>query len=177
MAFWALKLRHPLTIEAHALRSAREPRRFLHISYEYAARGEMPPVQAYLVSRVDKPALHTEKKIPQMGQWGAVHRGQRHARAIIQTQLFPKKIRRLQSGRPVHSELHSHWRSGLRVQDRQPTTCNFDYSGALTEANHLGNVAYRTGMKRVGPCEFESQELPGADRFIRTEYRRGWKLA
>ena len=28
-----------------------------------------------------------------------------------------------------------------------PTTCNFEYAGWLTEANHLGNVAYRTGKK------------------------------
>ncbi len=32
-----------------------------------------------------------------------------------------------------------------------PTTCNFGYSGPLTEANHLGNVAYRAGKEaRVG---------------------------
>ena len=28
-----------------------------------------------------------------------------------------------------------------------PTTCHFDYAGWLTEANHLGNVAYRVGKK------------------------------
>ena len=32
----------------------------------------------------------------------------------------------------------------------QPTTCNFEYSGWLTEANHLGNVAYRAGKKLSG---------------------------
>ena len=30
-------------------------------------------------------------------------------------------------------------------KDGSPTTCNFDYSGALTEAVLLGTVAYRLG--------------------------------
>ena len=29
----------------------------------------------------------------------------------------------------------------------KPTLRNFEYSGWLTEANHLGNVAYRVGKK------------------------------
>jgi hypothetical protein len=57
------------------------------------------------------------------------------------------------------------------------TTCNFEYSGWLTEANHLGNVAYRTGKK----IEWDAEKLrcpnaPAADKFIRREYRAGWKL-
>ena len=32
-------------------------------------------------------------------------------------------------------------------KDGSPTTCNFGYSGALTEAVLLGNVAYRVGKK------------------------------
>ena len=34
------------------------------------------------------------------------------------------------------------------LQDRASlTSANFEYSGWLTEANHLGNVAYRVGKK------------------------------
>lgn len=53
---------------------------------------------------------------------------------------------------------------------------NFQYSGWTTEANHLGNVAYRTGKK----IEWDYQNMratnaPEADRFIRRpEYRKGW---
>ena len=36
-----------------------------------------------------------------------------------------------------------------------PTTCNFEYSGWLTEANHLGNVAYRVGKK----LEWDAEQL------------------
>ena len=53
---------------------------------------------------------------------------------------------------------------------------NFQYSGWTTEANHLGNVAYRTGKK----IEWDFQRLrarnaPEADPFIRRpRYRTGW---
>ena len=58
-----------------------------------------------------------------------------------------------------------------------PTTCNFDYSGALTEAVLLGNVAYRLGK----PITWDSARLqaigePEADRFLRKEYRKPWTL-
>ena len=54
---------------------------------------------------------------------------------------------------------------------------NFQYSGWTTEANHLGNVAYRTGKK----IEWDYQAMratnaPAADPFIkRPEYRKGWE--
>jgi len=53
---------------------------------------------------------------------------------------------------------------------------NFQYAGWTTEANHLGNVAYRTGKK----IEWDYQNLrarnaPEAAPFIkRPAYRKGW---
>jgi len=57
------------------------------------------------------------------------------------------------------------------------TTCNFQYSGALTEAVLLGNVAFRTGKK----LEWDSKNLRAngcreADAFIHHQYRKGWKV-
>ena len=46
-----------------------------------------------------------------------------------------------------------------------PTTCNFEYAGWLTEANHLGNVAYRAGKKlEWDAAEHEGDELPRGRR-------------
>jgi hypothetical protein len=57
------------------------------------------------------------------------------------------------------------------------TSCNFDYSGALTEAVLLGNVSYRAGR----PLTWNAKELkavnePKADRYIHKEYRKPWIL-
>ncbi len=57
-----------------------------------------------------------------------------------------------------------------------PTTCNFSYSGALTEAVLLGNVSYRSGK----PITWDAKNLrtnePEADRYLRYEYRKPWTL-
>ena len=59
-----------------------------------------------------------------------------------------------------------------------PTTCNFEYAGWLTEANHLGNVAYRTGKKlEWDPAKLYAPNAPEAEPFIHREYRKGWTLS
>jgi hypothetical protein len=54
---------------------------------------------------------------------------------------------------------------------------HFGYSGRITEANHLGNVAFRAGKK----LEWDAKNLriPNAreaEDFLGREYRKGWKL-
>ena len=53
---------------------------------------------------------------------------------------------------------------------------DFQYSGWLTEANHLGNVAYRTGKKIEWDYEsLRATNAPEAAPFInRRTYRKGW---
>ena len=56
-------------------------------------------------------------------------------------------------------------------------TCNFDYSGPLTETVLLGNVAYRTGEKLQWDAKnLKATNCPEADQFIHREYRKGWTL-
>ena len=70
---------------------------------------------------------------------------------------------------------HAEWIHACKTG--APTTCNFDYAGWLTEANHLGNVAFRVGKK----LEWDHEQLratnaPEADPLIHREYRQGWSL-
>ena len=63
------------------------------------------------------------------------------------------------------------------MQEQRPTTCNFDYSGALTEAVLLGNVAYRAGKALEWDAKaLKAGNAPEADKFIRKEYRKGWDV-
>jgi hypothetical protein len=71
---------------------------------------------------------------------------------------------------------HKEWLVACKTGS--PTTCNFGYAGPLTEANHLGNVAFRAGTK----IEWDSKNLkipnaPKAERFLGRDYRDGWTLA
>ena len=70
---------------------------------------------------------------------------------------------------------HAEWIRACKTGE--PTTCNFEYSGALTESVLLGNVAYRAGAK----IEWDTQTLrakgcPAAESLIQHEYREGWKI-
>ena len=70
---------------------------------------------------------------------------------------------------------HAEWLHACK--SGAPTTCNFEYAGWLTEANHLGNVAYRTGKRLTwDAAALRATGCPEADRFIRREYRSGWSL-
>ncbi len=71
-----------------------------------------------------------------------------------------------------------HWREFAEAcKTGGPTTCNFDYSGRLTEAVLLGTVAYRAGEK----IEWDSENLrvtntTKGDPFLRKQYRQGWEV-
>ena len=59
-----------------------------------------------------------------------------------------------------------------------PTMWDFEYSGLLTEANYLGNVACRSGKKiHWDTKEMRATNAPDAKQFIRREYRKVWKLS
>src|SRR5207253_4205743 len=56
-------------------------------------------------------------------------------------------------------------------------TCNFDYSGPLSETALLGNVAYRVGKPiEWNPKRMLAKNCSEADQFIHYRYRKGWKL-
>ena len=70
---------------------------------------------------------------------------------------------------------HAEWLQAIK--EGGSTTCNFDYSGALTEAVLLGTVAYRSGKA----LEWDAEKLkvtnsPEAQTLIHKEYRKGWEL-
>ncbi len=70
---------------------------------------------------------------------------------------------------------HAEWIEACKTGS--PTTCNFDYSGALSEAVLLGNVAYRAGARLEWDAKaLKATNCPAADEYLRREYRAGWEL-
>jgi len=94
--------------------------------------------------------------------------------------LFPtEKFANFQPPKPTIARSIGHHAEWIKAcKDGSPTTCNFDYSGALTEAVLLGNVAYRTGEKLEWDAEnLRAKNYSPADKLIRKEYRPGWEVA
>lgn len=78
----------------------------------------------------------------------------------------------------INSDFTQHHRDWLQaIKPNRPAPSDFAYSGPLTEAALLGNVAFRAGCK----IEWEAKQMrakncPAADEFIHHEYRPGWRL-
>ena len=70
---------------------------------------------------------------------------------------------------------HKEWIEACKTGG--PTTCNFQYAGALTETVLLGNVAHRSGKKfDWDAANLKARNCPEADAFLKREYRKGWEL-
>ncbi|VTS04242.1 Gfo/Idh/MocA family protein [Tuwongella immobilis] len=180
LPFWALKLRHPTKITAEGPAAHPETAaKSLIVTYEYAARDKMPPVKLMWYDGGNRPKVLTENKI----SWGdgSVFVGTKGMLLADygSYKLLPEKdFDGFTPPKPTIPRSIGHHREFVEAcKTGGPTTCNFDYSGALTEAVLLGNVAFRVGK----PIEWDAvnlkaKGLPEADAFLRREYRAGWKL-
>lgn len=61
-------------------------------------------------------------------------------------------------------------------QGESPASCNFDYSGPMTETVLLGNVAYRAGNFAWNHEDLTAGDNSTAQQLIREEYRKGWEV-
>lgn len=181
LPFWALKLDHPLTIEAQGPPIQKEiAPASMQAIYEYGQRGDMPPVTVGWYQGTNKPKLWEEGKIPQWAN-GVLFIGEKgmllsdYGKHILLPENKFTDFKRPDPFIPKSLGHHAEWIHACKTG--APTTCNFEYAGLLTEANHLGNVAYRTGKKlHWDPQSMKATNAPESDQYIRREYRKGWKL-
>ncbi len=179
--FAALKLRHPLTIEAKGPPPHPEiAPASMSATYEYGARGEMPPVKLTWYQGVEKPPQYLEKQIPQWGS-GVLFVGSKgmlladYGKYLLLPETDFKDFKGPEPFLPRVASHHAEWIEACKTGSA--TGSNFDYAGALTEANHLGNIAYRVGKKlQWDPAKLKAKNAPEAERLIRKQYRHGWKL-
>ena len=181
LPFWALKLKSPLSIEASGPPPHPElAPASMQATYEYGPRGDMPAVKLTWYQGVNKPKIWTEGGIPQWGN-GVLFIGDKgmlladYGKNVL---LPEKEFEGYQRPDPTipksPGQVHE-WL--IACKTGAPTLCNFEYSGLLTEANHLGNVAYRLGKKiQWNADDLSCPNAPEADRLIRREYRTGWCL-
>jgi len=180
LPFWALKLKSPTTIEASGPPPHAEiAPASMQAKYEFPARGDMPPVTLTWYQGANKPALLTEKQIPQWGS-GVLFVGDNGMllSSYDKYVLLPDiKATPMQRVEPIPKSLGHYVEWIHACKTGSPTTCNFEYAGWLTESNHLGNVAFRAGKKLIWDAEkLKATNCPAADAFIHREYRKGWKL-
>jgi predicted dehydrogenase len=202
LPFWALKLRTPLTIESHSEVPAHPEiaPASLTATYEYGARGDLPPVKVSFHQGEHKPQLWKEGKLPmkqprqrqgrrpqnqqqeQPHPWmdGHLFIGDKgmllsdYEGFVLLPEKDFKDVKLPDKTLPRPGEHHAEWLECIR-KGTQPSA-NFEYSGWLTEANHLGNVAYRVGKKlQWDPNTLRATNAPEADQYLHRPYRKGWE--
>jgi predicted dehydrogenase len=180
LAFWALKLRHPTTVEAQGPVHPESAARWTIAQQQYPARGELPPVTLTWYNGGGYPPFAKERDIP---AWGSAVLFIGEKGMLIadynRHELLPKEkfadFKRPDPFIPESIGHHQEWIEACKTGG--PTTCNFDYSGALTEAALLCNVALRTGKKLTWDAvNLKGVGCPEADALLRPEYRKGWTL-
>lgn len=180
VAFWALDLRHPTKVQAEGPVHPESAARWTIAHQEYPARGDQPPVTLHWYNGGAYPEMVKQQKVP---QWGSAVLFVGSQGMLItdygRHQLLPEdKFADFQRPEPFIPDSIGHHREWVEAcKTGGPTTCNFDYSGALTEAALLCNVALRSGKT----IHWDAQNLKAIDAdqcdpLIRREYRSGWSL-
>lgn len=200
MAFRALKLEYPTTIEAEAgdVNSETCPS-FATVTFNFPARGDLPPCKVVwyegkvpgkngeLLKNLPHPDLLHGETPPGsgsllVGDKGTLYSPNDYGAAYV---LLPKKqfvgymppapvIPRNPEGNRDQA-MKNEWIAA--IQGGPKPYSNFDVAGLLTEFILLGNVAIRTGKKLEwdGPnCKVIN--VSEADQYVRKEYRKGWEL-
>jgi predicted dehydrogenase len=181
LAFWALKLKHPLTIETEGppVHPETTPE-WLIVHYHFPARAELPPVAVTWYDGGRRPGLVEERKTPDwrngvlfVGEKGMLIADYTRRKLLPETQFAG-----FQPPTPFIPNSIGHHEEWLQAcKTGSPTTCNFGYASALTETVLLGNVAYRTGTRlEWDAAMLKIKNSRSAMNYIHTEYRKGWEL-
>jgi predicted dehydrogenase len=189
-AFWALKLGHPISVEAY--NSARCVKNWEKVEnketypdasivrYDFPARGDMPAVKMTWFDGGLKPPRPAElEKDRNLGTNGVMFIGDKgviaEGRLIPESKMKdmprpPKSIPRIEG---------THEQNWIDACKGGPAACsNFDNAGPLTEIVLLGSVAVRMGGKLLewdGP-NMKVTNVPEANELISRKYRDGWSL-
>jgi len=182
LPFWALKLDAPKTVQAFGPPPHPElAPASMHVAYQYAARGDMPAVRLNWYQGEDKPEPWSSGLIPKWDS-GVLFVGSKgmlladYGKYVL---LPESNFRDFKAPEPFIPKSLGHYAEWIHAcKTGASTTCNFEYAGRLTEANHLGNVAYRAGTTlEWDTARMVATNAPEAGRFLRREYRKGWTLA
>jgi hypothetical protein len=152
----------------------------MRVTYEYGPRSDLGPVKLHWYQGEDKPELWQAGTIPKWDS-GVLFVGNKRmllARYDKHILLPEKDFQDFVRPEPFIPKSLGHYAEWIHAcKTGALTTCNFEYAGWLTEANHLGNVAYRAGKKlEWDAAKLYATNAPDAEPFIHRHYRKGWTL-
>lgn len=179
--FWALGLKYPTRVqgtgpEVHPQTTPKQ----MSTQMDFPAEGKRPAVKLHWYHASNGPAILREMKLSPkgantlfIGTKGVILCGFGMRKLLVDGKEVAGTA--VKSWIPKSPGFYNEWIQACK--GGKPATCNFDYSGPLTETVLLGNVAYRSG----GGFEWDAENLKtkGNDKaqgYVQDDYRKGWKI-
>jgi predicted dehydrogenase len=176
--FWALDLVYPV----HVSGSGPEPDPLrtptaMATQLDFPARGSLPPVSLHWYQ--GRPAIAADRGAADkafntlfIGSEGVLACG------FDKWKLLPEdtfaEFKGPEPAMPPSPGFHKEWIDACR--GGKPASCNFDYSGPMTESVLLANIAYRV----QGEFDWDAVALKAsssdAQPLLRRDYRKGWEV-
>ena len=179
--FWGSGLKHCTKVSASGppVDAERTPKS-LHVTYEFPARGDQPPVTLHWYHTKTAPPIVVEGNLPAkgantlfVGSQGMLICG------FGSRQLLPEdKFQDFAPPEPFIPDSPGFYQEWIDAcKGGAPATCNFDYSGPMAETVLLGNNAYRVGQGFEWDAKtMTAVDCAAADQYLRPSYREGWPL-
>ena len=179
LPYWALGLRHPLMIEASG-----SPPDTYSTSFDLTVRYEYPKTEnheALTLTWYDQtPNAVFEKYAVPAWTAGVLFVGSdgvllsNYDNHLLLPEEKFKDFKRPEPSIPSSLGHHAEWLNAIKNDGT--TSCNFDYSGTLSEAALLGTVAYRVGKKITwDPVAFKTDDAQ-ATALLSLPRRQGWEF-
>ena len=174
----ALKLTHPVSVHASAGKVFEETAPLTSIvTYDYAARGDMPPVRITWYDGGLKPPCPKELEGKELPASGELYIGEEGI--LLRDKIFPadraKKFDDVPKTLPRRAGTWDEWFEAC--QGGEVAGCHFEWAGLLTEFVLLGNMAIRTGRYlEWDPASLKITNVADANKYVQEPYREGWSL-
>lgn len=178
--YWALDLTHPVRVSGsgptpHPQTTPKQ----MATRLDFPAAGDRPAVKLYWSHAKKGPPILRRLNLPAKGNntlfvgsegmllCGFGQRKLLPAEKFADVKAPEKKI-------PDSPGFYQEWLTACR--GGEAATCNFNYSGPLTEAVLLGNVAYRAQTDFQWDARQLRAASDAAQALIKTPYRKGWEV-
>lgn len=177
--FWALDLKYPTRVDvSNATPHAQTTPKSLSSRFEFPAVGDRPPVVLHWYHGT--PPILAELKLDGknfnnlfIGTDGMLLAGFTQPKLLPEDKYkdFVPPAKSIPKSPGFHKEFITACKGG------PPSTCDFSYSGPMSETVLLANAAYRAG----GGFEWDAATLtakgnPNVDPFLMSHFRKGWEL-
>jgi hypothetical protein len=154
------------------------------ITYEFPARGDLPPVKMTWYDGKKQPPrpeeLEPDRKWDFNGTLFVGDKGKLlfdgTPHIIPETKM--KEFKRPDPTLPRTPGNDHHTDFFIAAKGGRPAVSNFDFASLVTESALVGNISIRLGGKRLewdGP-NMKARNAPEAQQYVKREYRKGWTL-